>query len=201
MSANARAVVFDFGKVVIDWDPMRAVGHLFAGEAEAKAGLERIGFNAWNLEQDRGRSWEDGFAAAPDAAARAIFEAYFAGIDAAHAKAVPGTAALIERLHAKGVPLFGLTNAAREAVEACRRHHPALGQMHDIVVSAEEGLLKPDPAIYEVLMVRTGRGASDLVFIDDNAKNVAAAEVLGLRGHHFTGADALKTFLTQEELL
>ncbi|MEM7567415.1 MAG: HAD family phosphatase [Pseudomonadota bacterium] len=201
MSAQDRAVVFDFGKVIIDWDAARAVGHLFSSEDEARAELARIDFGAWNLEQDRGRSWADGFAAAPDARTRAIYEAYLADIDAAHAQAMPGTSDLVTRLHAKGVPLFGLTNAAREAVEACRRMHAAIRLMDDIVISADEGLLKPDAAIYHVLMDRTGRAPSDHVFIDDKADNVAAAEALGMRGHHFTGADALETFLTQEGLL
>lgn len=198
---GARVAVFDFGKVIVDWDPARAVAHLFETRDEARTALERMGFGSWNVEQDRGRPWEDGFLAAPDERAREVFRAYRDRIDVAHEPAVPGTAALIERLHAEGVPLYGLTNGTALSAAATRRHHPVVAHMRDVVVSAEQGVMKPERAIYDILLSRIGRPAREVAFVDDVAANVEGARAAGMRGHRFTGAAGLEAFLLDEGLL
>lgn len=198
---SARVAVFDFGKVIVDWNPARAVAPLFASEAEARDYLASVDFNAWNLELDRGRTREAALAAAPDEHARGVFAAYLDRIDVAHERPVPGTAALIERLHARGVPLYGLTNGSVLSAAATRRHHPVVDHMRDVVVSAEEGVLKPDRAIYDILIERVGAPAGEIAFVDDNAANVEGAGAVGLASHHFTGAEGLEAFLVGKGLL
>ena len=198
---NQSIAVFDFGHVIVDWNPARAVAPLFASEAAARDYLTAIGFDAWNTEQDRGRSWQDGFDAAPDERAREVFTAYRDRIDVAHELAVPGTAALIERLHARGVPLYGLTNGSVLSAAATRRHHPVVAHMREVVVSAEEGVPKPSRAIYDILIERVGAPAHEIAFVDDNAANAEGARAAGLVAHHFTGAEGLEAFLVGEGLL
>ena len=63
------------------------------------------------------------------------------------------------------------------------------------MVSGDEKLIKPDPAIYRLLLDRNGLDASDCLFIDDSLKNVAGAQAVGMRAHHFTSPEVLREHL------
>ena len=71
----------------------------------------------------------------------------------------------------------------------------------DIVVSGTERLTKPDPAIYALALDRFGLTPGEGLFIDDRLENVAAGEVAGFPGHHFTGAAPLRAELQRLGLL
>ena len=60
-----------------------------------------------------------------------------------------------------------------------------------VVVSGEEGVIKPEPRIYELLEERSGLSGAQLFFTDDKPENIAAAEARGWRGHVFTGPEGL----------
>ncbi len=196
-------VIFDFGKVLINWDPYLALSSLFSDRAEMALALARIDFDGWNAAQDLGRSWEDGLA---DVRKRFpadvdIFVAYAAGLDAAHSQIVPGMDVLLDRLAAAGVDIFGLTNAARESLAAVRRVLPQTTLMRDIVCSGEVGVMKPDLAIYRLLLERNGLAAIDCVFIDDKAENCDAARVLGFDAILFVDPAGCEAALSQRGLL
>ena len=70
-----------------------------------------------------------------------------------------------------------------------------------IVVSGEEGVIKPSPDIFRILLERFDLNARDAVFIDDNLRNVDAAAALGIDAHHYRSADALRNFLVNVGLL
>jgi 2-haloacid dehalogenase len=93
------------------------------------------------------------------------------------------------------VPLYAITNFSAEKWAEARGRFPFLGLFRDVVVSAEERLLKPDPAIYRALLDRNDIDPRRAVFIDDSAKNVAGAAAVGMAAIHFTGADALRADL------
>lgn len=196
-----RAVVFDLGGVLVDWDVGRAVGHLFDGPDAMAAELERIGYPAWNTEQDRGRSPAEGLAAAPDDAARRVFAAYLDNIDRAHAVLIGGTVSILHELHARGTPLYALTNGPVAATATLRAQHDVMALFRDVVISAEEGVLKPDPAIYATLCERNGLDPSVCIFIDDSEVNVQGARAFGMDAIHFTGPDALRAALEERGLL
>ena len=198
-----RGVIWDFGDVVIQWDPRPAIV-AGVGEAEADRFLaaEDFDFMAWNHLRDAGATWDDGEAevrrthphwAEHAAAYRANFELSMTG-------PVPGTADLISELHAAGVPQLGLTNWSHELYPAAPRLFPVLDLLDDVVVSGTEKLAKPDPAIYEIAVARAGLPAADLVLVDDKAANVAAAIEFGLDGIVFTGADDLRVALRERGL-
>jgi 2-haloacid dehalogenase len=99
----------------------------------------------------------------------------------------------MEKLEAAGVPLFGLTNWSAETFPYAWEHYPVLRRFRDIVVSGRVGLVKPDPAIFAAMRERIdaqmpGVKPGELVFIDDNPKNAAAATALGWQGVHHTSA-------------
>ena len=190
-----RGVVWDFGNVVIQWDPRPAIV-AGVGEAEADRFLaaEDFDFMAWNHLRDAGATWDDGEAevrrthphwAEHAAAYRANFELSMIG-------PVPGTAELMTELHAAGVPQLGLTNWSHELYPAAPRLFPVLDLLDDVVVSGTEQIAKPDRAIFEIAVARAGLPAADLAFVDDKEANVAAAIQFGLDGILFTGADDLR---------
>jgi 2-haloacid dehalogenase len=100
---------------------------------------------------------------------------------------IQGTVDILERLDAKGTPLYALTNWSAETFPAGRRRFPFLGRFRHITVSGELKLVKPDPAIYRHVLAAAGKKAEECVFIDDSPKNVAAARELGFHAIHFTG--------------
>jgi 2-haloacid dehalogenase len=186
-------VVFDVGNVLIEWDPQHLYRKLIPDAAARARFLAEICTPEWNIEQDRGRLWADAVAERtalfPDHARliRAFDERWPEMVPGE----VPGSVALLEALRGAGVPLYAITNFSAEKFVLAQSRFPFLTQFRDVVVSAEERLLKPDPAIYRVLLERNGLQASRCLFIDDSEKNVRGAEAVGMRAHHFRDAAGL----------
>ncbi|NGM18883.1 HAD family phosphatase [Roseomonas stagni] len=195
-------VVFDVGNVLIEWDPEHLYRKLIPDAAMRADFLARVCSMEWNLEQDRGRRWADAVAERtalfPDQAD--LIAAYSDRWHDMVPGEVPGTVAILEGLREAGVPLYAITNFSSEKFAEARARFPFLAGFIDVVVSAEEGLLKPDPAIYRRLLDRNGLVAADCLFIDDSEKNVVGARAVGMRAHHFRDAEGLRAALRAEGL-
>jgi 2-haloacid dehalogenase len=198
----ASVVVFDVGNVLIEWDPEHLYRKLIPDAAARADFLARICTMEWNLEQDRGRRWAaavaERIALFPDQAP--LIAAYSDRWHEMVPGEVPGSVAILERLREAGVPLYAITNFSSEKFAEAQARFPFLTRFIDVVVSAEEGLLKPDPAIYRRLLDRNGLAASDCLFIDDSEKNVIGARAVGMRAHHFRDAAGLAAALRAEGL-
>lgn len=108
---------------------------------------------------------------------------------------------LVARLDDAGVPLYAITNFSHEFFPPFRAAEAALfDRFRDIVVSGAEKLVKPDAAIYRLALDRFGLRAEEVVFIDDNAANVAGAEAVGMTAILFTGAGDLVARLRELSL-
>jgi 2-haloacid dehalogenase len=196
-------VVFDVGNVLIQWDPEHLYRKLIDDPAARARFLAEVCTPAWNLEQDRGRSWADAVAERvalfPEHAAliRAYDERWMEMVPGE----VPGSVALLEALRETGVPLYAITNFSAQKFAESQARFGFLRRFRDVVVSAEERLLKPDPAIYRVLLARNGLEAGRCLFIDDGEKNVRGAEAVGMRAHHFRDAAGLAAELRALGLL
>lgn len=203
MKATHSGVVFDLGGVLIDWNPRHLYRKLLPDEAEMERFLSEVCSPAWNLEQDRGRRWEDAIAALvrehPEKAE--LISAYRGRWLEMLGGPIEGTVKILAELRARKVPLYGLTNWSAETYPLALEVYEFLGWFEAVVVSGRERLIKPDPAIFQLLCERHGLRAEDLVFIDDNPKNAAAATALGMEGIHFTSPEALRTDLTRLGLL
>ena len=190
-------VVFDIGNVLIQWDPRHLYRQLIPDVAEMERFLAEVCTDAWNIEQDRGRTWAEAIAERVplfpqhEALIRAYSERWHEMVPGE----VPGTAALLEGLRARGVPLYAITNFSVEKFAEAQARFAFLRGFRDVVVSGAERLLKPDPAIYRVLLERNGLEAGRCLFVDDSAKNVAGARAVGMAAHHFIGAGALEAEL------
>ena len=203
--ANGRSVVvFDLGGVLIDWNPRHLYRKLFAGdEAAMEHFLGHVCTPHWNERQDAGRTFAEAEAELirvhPDKAD--LIRAWRLRFTEMIPDAIGGTVAVMERLKARDVPMYALSNWSRETFPSQRHRFPFLGWFKGIVLSGEEGLIKPDPRIYQLLLQRYGVAAGQAVFVDDNPGNAKAAQALGIHGIHFKSSGALAEELTALGLL
>ncbi|MGX5728923.1 HAD family hydrolase [Pseudoxanthomonas beigongshangi] len=189
------AVVFDLGGVLIDWNPRYLYRQLFGDDV---AGMEwflaEVCSPAWNAAQDAGRSWdeavEEAIARHPDQAER--IRAYRDRWIETLGEALAPTVQLLDELRDGGCRLYALTNWSGETFPHALERYPFLAWFDGIVVSGQERLAKPDPAIFHLLMERHGLHAARTVFIDDTVHNVEAAARLGMRAIHFRDAAQLR---------
>lgn len=197
-------VVFDIGNVLIEWNPEYLYQRLIPDDTERKIFLDTICTPEWNLQQDMGRSWDEGVEMLsqrhPDKSD--LIAAYSKHWHDMVPGEIPGTRKLLTDLGSKGVPLYAVTNFSSEKFIEAQDRFPFLKTSFlDIVVSAEERLIKPDPRIYQVLFERNQLDAENCLFIDDSIANVKAAREVGMTAHHFRSAAGLEEDLRQMGLL
>jgi 2-haloacid dehalogenase len=203
-SVGARqVVVFDLGGVLIEWNPRHLYRKLCADEAMMEWFLAEVCHAAWNEEQDRGRTFAAGIeeAAARHPHHRPLIEAYFSRWGEMVAGEIDGAVAILAELKHAAHELHALTNWSCETFPIARERFPFLSWFESILVSGEEGLIKPDPRIFELLLSRIGRTPAACIYIDDNARNVAAATALGFDAIAFHGAAQLRDALDRRGLL
>ncbi|HEU4670126.1 MAG TPA: HAD family phosphatase [Dyella sp.] len=192
--APVDTVVFDLGGVLVDWDPRYLYRKLFDDEAAMERFLAEVCTPEWNLAQDAGRPWTE--AVATLSAQHPHHAAHIAAYRARWLETLRGpirpTVDLLARLRDGGVRLYALTNWSQETFPLARERFDFLGWFEGIVVSGEEKLIKPDPEIFHRLIRRYAIEPARTLYVDDSARNVAAAEALGMHGWHFQGADGLR---------
>ncbi|KPH79614.1 HAD family hydrolase [Bosea vaviloviae] len=187
MPATTPTVVFDVGNVLIRWDPLLVYRELIPDDEKRAWFMRNVCTAAWNLEQDRGRSWEE--AVAMLVASHPEWESQIRAYDERWHDAVPGiiedSVAVLAELRECGEKVYAITNFSREKWAECLIRFPFLQSFDGVVVSAHERVVKPDPEIYQILFERYGLVAGDCIFIDDSAKNVETARKVGMQAVHF----------------
>lgn len=200
---EVQAVVFDVGKVIAQWDLAHLVAKCLDDPDERAWVHAHVITEAWHFQHDAGRPLAEMVTERKALFPRyaEVIEHYAANFIDSIPGPVPGTHSLIERLAARGVPLFAITNFGSEFWDQFFPTEPILGHMRDIVVSGRERLVKPDPQIYRLASRRFGFAPPEMLFIDDNADNIAGAAALGWQVHHFAEAEALETDLANRGLI
>jgi 2-haloacid dehalogenase len=199
----AEAVIFDLGGVLIDWNPRHLYRKLIADEDRREWFLSEICSPDWNLQQDYGRPIADANAelCARFPEHRELIHAFYGRWPEMLNGAIEPTVRVLERLDARGVPLYALTNWSAETYGIAEPMFPFLQRFRHVAVSGRLKMGKPDARIYQHVLQFGGLDPRRTVFIDDSAKNVDAATALGLHGIRFTDADDLARRLTALGLL
>ena len=188
-------IIFDLGGVLIDWNPEYVFKQMIS-DAEVRAYFfDHVCTMDWNVEQDAGRrlavataekiaefpEWEE------------YIQAYYGRWEEMLGGPIHETVELFRLLKDNGRHrLLALTNWSNETFPVALERYDFLHWFEGIVVSGDENTRKPFSDIYEILMSRYNVAPHEAVFIDDNLKNVEAAEKLGITGIHFKGAEELR---------
>ena len=178
---NIRNIVFDFGGVLIDWNPRYLYRTYFNDDKKMEYFLSNICTSEWNTEQDRGRPFDEGVRLLEER-----FPEYAEEIRMYRDRwgdmlggEFPETVSLLMKLKGLGYGIYGLTNWSAETYPIAYSRYPVLHQFDGTVVSGQERLIKPDPMIFNVLLKRYGLDAGECIFIDDSKANIEAAGRLG----------------------
>lgn len=199
-----QAVIFDIGNVLIGWQPE----HYF----DAKIGSDRrhrlfaeVDLHAMNDRIDKGAPFgETVLGMIPE------YPEWEAEIRMWHDHWIDLTGPVIERsvrlmraLRSKGVPVHALTNFGVEtfALSCQQPQYDFLNEFDIPFVSGRMKMMKPDAEIYAAVEDRLGLPTDALLFTDDRADNIAAAQARGWQTHHFLGPDGLADTLIAQGLL
>jgi 2-haloacid dehalogenase len=200
---SSKAIVFDLGGVLIDWDPRHMYREVFDDEAEMDRFLTEIATLEWNSHHDAGRRWEDGVAllSAEYPEYAGLISLYWERWEDMLNGPITETVDILAELKAAGREVHALTNWSAQSFPIARERFEFLDWFENIVVSGEEKLIKPDQQLYQILLDRIGRDASDCIFIDDGIRNVNAAAEMGFDAIHFTSPEQLHEQLSDRGLL
>ncbi|XHB98605.1 HAD family phosphatase [Nitratireductor sp. ac15] len=197
--SQIRHVVFDIGRVLIHYDPEIPYRRLIPDDGRRRWFLENVCTGEWNVEQDRGRKWED--AEALLIAEHPAEEENIRGFRRHWHEMVPhaydDSVAILEALIDAGHDVTMLTNFAADTFVEARRRFAFLNRPRGVTVSGEIGLIKPDGAIYDTHVESFGLEPAATLFIDDSEKNVEGARDAGWQAVHFSGAEKLRQDLAR----
>lgn len=187
-------IVFDFGGVLVDWNPHHLYDKYFGSREKSEWFLNNICLYSWNLQMDGGKPFAEGVAelqAEHPEWSEAIAIYHTRWIEMMNGE-IEGMVSVVKRLKMAGYGVYGLTNWSAETFPMIRDTYPVFQEFDGIVVSGEEHLLKPDEAIYKCLLERYDLQAEESLFIDDNADNVVGARNVGMKAIRFTSAVELE---------
>ncbi|MDK4738830.1 HAD family hydrolase [Rhizobium sp. LEGMi198b] len=197
MTTEIRHIVFDIGKVLLHYDPSIPYGRLIPDEAERTWFFANVCTNEWNIEQDRGRTWEEAEALLiadhpeREEQIRAFRKYWHDMVPHAYDDSV----AIMEKLIAEGRDVTMLTNFASDTFREAQTRFDFLSKPRGVTVSGDIGLIKPDVAIYEAHVKSFELDPASTIFIDDSLANVEGAKAAGWNAVHFTGAEKLRSDL------
>lgn len=198
------AVIFDVGNVLFSWDPRFLYERLIGDGQALEAFLADVVTKEWHFQHDAGRPFAETSAelAALHPQHAELIAAWGPRFNDSVGPAIAGMHEIVRELDDAGVPLYAITNFSGEFWQAWVPQHAGLfDRFRDIVVSGDEKLVKPDPAIYALALRRFGLAGPDAVFVDDNAANIAGANDAGIHGVLFTDAADFRAELVRLGLL
>ncbi|SDE13281.1 2-haloacid dehalogenase [Mucilaginibacter pineti] len=197
-------IIFDLGAVLIDWNPHYMYRTIFNNEQEMIDFLANVCTSDWNEEQDAGRSLQDGteLLVTQFPQHEANIRAFYSRWEEMLGEPFHDTVEILKQLKASGkYKIYALTNWSAETFPVAQARYDFLGWFDGIVVSGVEKMRKPAPEFYQIMLDRYHINSAEALFIDDNYRNVLAAEKAGIKTIHFTSADALANELTALNVL
>jgi 2-haloacid dehalogenase len=196
-------VLFDLGKVLLDWDPRYFYRAYFDDERALEHFVHRVVAPEWIAEMDAGKpaaqAIEERSRLFPEHAA--LIALWPRGWPTMLRGEIAGSVAVLAELRDRGRRLYALTNFSTETFPVARERHAFLGWFEDVVVSGEHGVVKPDPRIYALTIERCRLDPARTVFVDDSVANVEGGRRAGLHALHFEAPERLRAELVALQLL
>ena len=203
--AVIKAIIFDLGNVLIDWNPLHVFNDTYFDSLEKRDFfLNHICTMDWNEQQDEGRSiveatieliekfpeWEQPI--------RDYYGRWTEMLGGPIAESVE----IFRQIKESGkYKTYALTNWQAGLFDIALVRYNFLYWFDGRVVSGEEKMRKPAPEFYQLLLKRYDLKAAEALFIDDNLRNIKAAEALGITSIHFQLPAQLNNELRQLNIL
>jgi 2-haloacid dehalogenase len=197
-------VIFDLGAVLIDWDPRHLYRKIFAEESQMQHFLQQVCTPEWNEEQDGGRSLQEAteLLVARHPEHEENIRHFYGRWEEMLAGPIEGTLNILQELKESGkYQLYALTNWSAETFPIALERFDFLPWFDGVVVSGTEKNRKPFPSFYQLLLNRYDINPEQALFIDDNLRNVTAAEQVGIASIHFISPAQLREALVEKGLL
>jgi 2-haloacid dehalogenase len=201
---NIKNIIFDLGGVLIDWNPDYMYKKIIPDLEYRTWFLNTICTLDWNEKQDGGRTIEEAtnelIIQYPDQKQNIL--AYYERWEEMLNGSIPGTVDIFKILKEnKDLKIFALTNWSAETFPRALEIFDFLHWFDGRIVSGEENTRKPHKDIYELIVNRFSLNKDETIFIDDNLRNILAAEEFGIRSIHFKSPELLKSSLEELNLL
>ncbi|MCK9501840.1 MAG: HAD family phosphatase [Lascolabacillus sp.] len=199
---HLKNIVFDFGGVLIDWNPVYLYKKVFDSEEQMSYFLENICSSEWNIQQDKGRPLSEAteLLKKKHPEYKNEIEMYYGRWTEMLGGLFEENVKLIKPLKEK-YKVYGLTNWSAETIPHAMERYGFFKDLDGIVVSGEEKLIKPDSRIYQTLLDRFDIKAEETLFIDDNHTNVEAALNMNFKVVHLTEDLNLEKWLKDNEIM
>jgi len=196
MSKNIHTIIFDLGGVLVDWNPRYLYNEVFDGDTQKMEWfLSNVCDSDWNENQDAGyplsKATEDLILKFPEHEKE--IKMFYGEWEKMLKGPIPETVHVLKKLiDKKQYKIVALTNWSAETFHIALKRFDFLSWFEGIVVSGVEKTRKPFKEIYEITLDRFNiDNPSHSIFIDDNLRNIKAAQEIGINGIHFTSAEAL----------
>lgn len=204
MTQTIKAIIFDFGNVLIEWDPRHVYRRYFPDDdAAMEQFLHEVSFMEWNAQQDKGRSFAEGVAHLSKQFPQYsdLIQAYHNNWKESIGDSLTGTVEILKQLKKAGYSVYGLSNWSAETFPLVSDRYDFFALFDDIILSGEVGSIKPEPEIFEIALQRIRRHARECLFIDDAPANVEQARRMGFATVLFQSAEQLAEELHRMKLL
>ena len=204
MTATIKAILFDFGNVLLEWNPRYVYRRYFPNnDAAMEQFLSEVSFMDWNAQQDKGRSFAEGVAVLSKQFPHYsdLIQAYQTNWKESIGNSLTGTVDLMKRLKKAGYPVYGLSNWSAETFPLVREKYDFFNLLDDIILSGEVGAIKPEPEFFEIALRKIGLPAQQCLFIDDAPANIEQAQKMGFSTVLFTSPEQLERELKRLHLL
>jgi 2-haloacid dehalogenase len=188
------AVIFDFGGVLLDWNPYYLLRQIMTNDTEIAALLQEIDFKAWNHECDSGRliseAIEDLCVQYPHRAEvlHAFNDRWMETLGRVYEKNVE----ILRSLAAQGVPLYGLSNWSADMFAKVEQEYDFFSVFKDMAISGREKTAKPEPKLAHILLKRNHLNPAECIYIDDSEDNIRMGRQVGMECIQYASSAQLR---------
>lgn len=181
-------IVFDFGGVLIDWNPRYLYNQLFENKDDMEYFLSEVCNDYWNLQQDAGRPINEAtkLLVLQHPQYEEMIRAYYGRWEEMLNGQIKENVDILYKIDKTKYNIYGLTNWSGETFPIAYSKYPFFKEFKGIVVSGDEKMIKPNKDIFYLLLIRYGLKAEDSLFIDDNINNVKTAKDIGFHTLHYS---------------